>query len=78
VSDVRCIGDVEREEPALLVDLNDAARLFGRITPRGGSEPVRAGGLGSVKLVRRGLIVVESIDVYVGRLRMAASTLGAE
>lgn len=62
----------DENEPLRLVSVKRAADLLGEITPREVYNLFNDGELESVKLGRRRLVVVESIDAYVTRLRDAA------
>jgi hypothetical protein len=64
------LGDCE---PARLLDKRQAARLLGDITVREVENRVSDGDLEQVKLGRRALIVAESLDRYVARLRREAA-----
>lgn len=64
--------DLGNHEPARLVDLDNAARLLGGITTREVEKRIAAGDLESVKLGRRRLVYLPSIDAFVERLREAA------
>lgn len=66
--------DLGDREPARLIDLDNAARLLGRITTREVEKRIAAGDLESVKLGRRRLVVLESLDAFVTRLREAAKS----
>jgi len=65
--------DLGEGEPARLLDKRVAARLLGNITVREVENRVADGDLEQVKLGRRALIVAESLDAYVARLREEAA-----
>lgn len=63
-------GSVERVR---LVNQQTAAHLLGGITEREVRRRVKDGDLEQVKLGRRSLILVSSIDAYVARLRVSSA-----
>ena len=72
------VDDPVTEEPRRLIDLPTTARILGKITTREVEKRIADGDLESVKLGRRRLVVVESVDAYVSRLReQAAATRAA-
>lgn len=66
-------GD-DLEEPARLLSIDDTARVLGGITTREVYKAIERGDLEATRLGRRRLVVVESIDAYVDRLREATRT----
>ena len=72
VSD-RVDGDLGDSEPRRLLNKRNAARLLGGITEREVERRIADGDLEAVKLGRRCLIVAESLDEYVRRLRAKAA-----
>lgn len=63
------VDDLPAEERRRLIDLPNAARILGDISTREVEKRIDAGDLEDVKLGRRRLVVVSSIDVYIARLR---------
>lgn len=67
------LPDLGEGEPQRFVDKRNAARLLGGITVREVENRIADGDLETVKLGRRRLIVLESLDAYVARLRKQAA-----
>lgn len=65
--------DVGDDEPRRLINKRNAARILGEITVREVEKRIADGDLETVKLGRRRLIVLESLDAYVARLREQAA-----
>lgn len=67
------LPDLGDDEPPRLINKRNAARLLGEITEREVENRITDGDLEAVKLGRRRLIVLVSLDAYVARLREQAA-----
>lgn len=65
-------GDVGDAEPARFLSKKNSARILGGISEREVERRIAAGDLESVTIGRRRMVVAESLDAYVTRLRNEA------
>jgi hypothetical protein len=66
------LGDEGDAEPRRLLSIKNTARVLGDITTREVYNRIKAGDLEAVPLGRRRMVVAESVDAYVARLREQA------